>query len=127
MTANNLDLPCAILIVASMCGLSCSQRPRPAAVTPAAVWVASAKTGYWQNCFLKGSNQVYCTVWNESGTVLMHEAYLPVDGGIQPVADELSVSDHPSSGPYNVWLKNGRILVPRSMFDREKDRFRKKR
>jgi hypothetical protein len=48
----------------------------------------------------------------------MDERYLPLDGGAQPASDQLLISDRPSTGPYEVCLKNGRILVPQSMFER---------
>jgi len=56
----------------------------------------------------------------------MDERYVPLDGGAQPASDQLIISDRPSTGPYDVCLKNGRILVPQSMFEREKARIQQR-
>jgi len=110
----------AIWLGAIVCCLGCSQPQRPTGIGPAALWVESAKTGYWKVCSATERAGVHCTIWNKGGTVLMDEDFLPLDGGRAPISDDLAISDGACIGPYEVCLKNGRILVPESMFERMK-------
>jgi hypothetical protein len=125
MVASNNKLFLASLTLSFIFWWSCSQPKRPNTVAAAATWVPSAKTGYWQICSAKQGGGVGCTVWNEQGIVLMDEGYMPLDGRMQPTGDQLLISDRPCPGPYKVCLKNGRILVPQSMFQREKAQFQR--
>jgi hypothetical protein len=50
----------------------------------------------------------------------MDERFLPLDGGPAPINDDLAISDGACTGPYEVCLKNGRMLLPQSMFERMK-------
>lgn len=110
------------LLAAILCCLACSRPKRPTEVPAAAVRVEGAKTGYWQICTVGGSAQLHCTVWNDGGTVLMDETYLPLDEGPAPQNKELQIRPDEicKGGPYQVCLINGRILLPQSMFERLK-------
>ena len=116
MRLYEVRIACAL----ALCTLGCTRVERPAGVANNSVWVASAKTGYWQVCALDMGNKIHCKVWNEEGTILMDEQYLPLDGGRIPANDDLIISGENSPGPYEVRLKNGRLLLPASLFDREK-------
>ncbi len=90
-------------------------------MSSAAAWVESAKTGFWQDCSLNTENGVHCTIWNKGGTVLMDEPFLPLDDGPSPILSDLHLrSGGACTGPYQVCLVNGRVLVPQSMFERMK-------
>src|SRR5579884_3076662 len=115
------------LLVSILLWFGCTHPNRPATVVSAAKWVPSAKTGVWQACSVSESegNEVSCTVWNEKGTVLISERYLPLDGRTIPFSDQLSIADGPCKGPYEVCLVNGRVLAPASIFEREKALFQR--
>ena len=106
------------LLFAILSSIGCSRRVRPTVVPESAVWSDSAKTGYWKTCSFSYDEQVHCVTWNESGTVLINERFLPLDGKPGPVLAELLIRGEDCSGPYRVCLVNGRILVPESMVDR---------
>ena len=125
---NRTALRIAECIVAMLCCVGCSPPMRPSGVAPAAVWVESAKTGYWQVCGTTEQREVHCTIWNKLGTVLLDETFLPLDGGSAPVEGELRLRESgPCTGSYQVCLTNGRILLPQSMFERMKTLFEGKR
>jgi len=115
-----------VAILTALCWLGCSRPERPADVAPAAYWVESAKTGYWQVCWTTEVGGVHCTIWNGEGTILMDEGYLPLDGGPAPTKDALSINGT-SCGPYEVCLDSGRVLLPQSMFERSKALFQGRR
>lgn len=122
--ASSSNLLIVSVLISLMCvSCGCTHPNRPTNVASDAKWVPSAKTGYWQACSAGGSekDQLNCTVWNEKGTVLMNEAYLPLDGGAVPASGQLSIADGPCVGPYEVCLENGRVLAPVSIFEREKE------
>ena len=118
----------ASLVLSILLWFGCTHPNRPAVVVDGAKWVPSAKTGYWQACSVNEpqENAVSCTVWNEKGTVLISERYLPLDGGVIPLRNQLSIADGPCKGPYEVCLQNGRVLAPVSIFEREKPLFQGK-
>jgi hypothetical protein len=126
--ANNGRLVMASLLLSILLLFGCTHPNRPATVASSAKWVPSAKTGYWQACSVSESqaNKLSCTVWNENGTVLISEGYLPLDGGTIPVSDKLSIADGPCKGPYEVCLEDGRVFAPASIFEREKALFQRK-
>jgi hypothetical protein len=64
-----------------LCLIGCWQPKRPLPVGMEAVRVEGAKTAYWQVCSLGQNNAIHCTVWNDGGTVLKDETYLPLDEG----------------------------------------------
>ena len=83
--------------------------------------VEGAKTGYWQICSMGEHARVHCTVWNDGGTVLKNEIYLPLDEGPAPQQADLQIRAREiCSGPYQVCLVNGRILLPESQFEQLK-------
>ena len=93
---------------------------RPEGVQPEAIYVAGGKLGgWWQECTRPNTGTaVYCRIWNGAGLVLADEEFLPYDGGATPAVDELRVSTDPGvpGGPDRVFLRNGRVLLPRSRF-----------
>ena len=110
-----------IVVICGLSQMSCVEPNRPAGVAQEATFVETAKTGSWQVCRATPSRVIHCTIWNRVGTVLLDETFKPVDGASSPVEDDLRVrSSGACTGGYQVCLKNGRILVPLSMFDRMK-------
>jgi hypothetical protein len=104
-----------------LCCLGCSQPKRPTEVNSTAVWAESAKTGFWQVCTTTEEGGIHCTIWNKGGTVLLDERFLPLDGGPAPKSSDLRLrGGGPCTGPYQVCLANGRILLPQSMFEKLK-------
>jgi hypothetical protein len=107
-----------------LCFIGCSEPKRPVEATADATRVEGAKTGYWQICSSQRT-RVHCTVWNDSGTVLKDETYLPFDKGPTPQEADLKIRPGQicsgRSGPYEVCLINGRILLPESQFDQIKN------
>ncbi len=111
----------ATLFVVGLCCLSCSVPERPREVASDAVRVEGSKTGYWQTCKPAEQSRVHCTVWNDSGTVLKDESYFPLDEGPLPMSSELKIRPGKiCSGPYQVCLSNGRVLLPESQFEQLK-------
>jgi hypothetical protein len=102
--------------------LSCSNPDpvRPHHVPSGATFVYSGKTGTWQTCEIK-SGSVFCQIFNEGGVVLFDEKFLPYDGMSITDSNELTISrDGLYPSPTRITLTNGRILLPRSQFEREK-------
>ena len=108
----------AILVIGALLG--CGSPRRPNGVPDPALWCPSAKTGYWKHCQIGPTSAIECAVWNEGGSVLINERFLPSDGNPDPEPRELLLRSENCSGPYEVSLANGRILVPQSMIDRWK-------
>jgi hypothetical protein len=109
--------PFALLVAMAVCCLGCSEHKRPSGVALAAVRVEGAKTGYWQVCNTE-VGQVRCTIWNDGGTVLKSEPFLPLDEGPALQRAELQIrASEICIGPYEVCLSNGRILLPESQFE----------
>ncbi len=105
------------LFIALLCSVGCSPPTRPANVSEGAVLVEGAKTGWWQICALNDSEEIHCTIWNEDGTILQNQRFVPLDGGPTPQKEELQLRDGGTcTEPYEPCLKNERILVPESMF-----------
>jgi len=111
-----------VFVVLMMVCVACSPPNRPANVSALAVWAESAKTGYWKSCAADQAG-IHCTIWNQTGSVLKDERFLPLDGGRLPSAEELHVKSAGNGGPYDIRLDNGRLLVPESMFSKYKERY----
>ncbi len=106
-----------------MVGCSAKQEAdRPANVTQGAAFVRGAKVGWWQHCRTGSeSEKTQCTIWNAGGQVLYEGAFVPYDEGPNPTATDLEIPTDPKyPGPDRVCLRNGRILIPESEFDRLK-------
>jgi hypothetical protein len=99
---------------------ACSRPTPPSGVDGSAVWVEGAKTGYWQVCSDVGASGIHCTIWNRIGTMLENDTFLPLDG--EPVQNtDLKIrSSGACTGPYQVCLVDGRILLPKSRFQEMK-------
>lgn len=105
---------CAAILFVHACA---DTRTRPPAVSHAAVWVEGGKWGYWQQCEVMDS-RIRCTIWNEGGKALLDEEFRPFDGGVLPTSTDLQLRRGGAcTGPYQVCLKNGRILLPVSRYD----------
>lgn len=94
----------------------CSRPQRPTGIDSAAVWVEGGKTGFWQVCVADNPGGIHCTIWNQLGAVLEDEPFLSVDGAPVRVADLKIREGGPCTGPYQVCLADGRILVPHSRY-----------
>ena len=92
---------------------------RPKDVPAGAVLVLGGKTDWWQQCTASGQGKpVHCRIWNQVGGVLEDEDFLPYDGGPTPKADELKIDPNPTfAGPDRIYLRNNRILLPKSRFE----------
>ena len=96
--------------------MGCSRPERPKDVAMDATWVEGGTAGYWQICKSRSDAGAHCTIWNEGGIVLLNETFRPLDGGSVPSAQELAKlrDGGPGTGPYQVCLSTGRILLPES-------------
>ena len=114
---------CVLIVVLDGLLLSCqvANRPaRPANVPADAVREPGGKTQWWIRCEYRRNDNV-CQVYNAGGIVLRNEIYRPYDGGGPVRPEDLKIDPHHSIGvPYVVYLKNGRVLLPSSDFDRQK-------
>jgi len=95
---------------------------RPANVPADATLVDQAKSGLWERCAYDPQQTVNrCEIYNWPGGVLYNEEFLPYDGGNPVQPGELKIPKYsPLAGPDVICLKNGRILLPKSGFDRAK-------
>lgn len=98
---------------------ACSRPQLPHGVPESAAWVEGSKTGYWQWCQMGADNSIRCTIWNAGGIVLLGESFRPMDGGPLPTSQDLAKlrTSGPGTGPYQICLSDGRILLPDSRFD----------
>ena|SRR6202035_634513 len=107
-----------------LCGLLyVYRRPsRPKRVPGDATPVEGAKTIWWQVCKINDDGRgVICQIYNDNGTVLYDEQFVPYDGN--PIIDpsELVVArECKYAAPTRICLGNGKILIPRSRFEDEK-------
>jgi hypothetical protein len=104
--------------------LACNTTPpRPANVPSQAVFVEGAKNGWWANCtFIASSNINQCSVYGVSGNVILEGEFKPFDGGSPVSPDQLMIDNKNSlSSIHRICLKNGRVLIPVSLFDQEHD------
>lgn len=92
----------------------------PGNVPEDAVLVKLAKGGVWQRCEIdKDSTAIRCQIYNWGGAVLNDEIFLPYDQGPPLSKRDLRIANHPSfPGPNWVCLANGRILIPKSRFEK---------
>jgi hypothetical protein len=96
---------------------------RPSNVPKETVLVGAGKVGgWWQRCTVEPhSGATFCSIWNAGGLVLNEGIFVPYDQGPAVTADELQIPRVARlPGSDRVCLQNGRILVPRSQFDRMK-------
>jgi hypothetical protein len=120
MTSRNPAIASSFAVLLSLFG--CSEPNRPPGVTPGAVRIDGAKTYYWQLCRTGQGVQIHCTVWNGDATILKDETYLPLDEGPTPKEADLAIRPAKiCSGPYQVCLTNGRVLLPESQFEQLKN------
>jgi len=97
-------------------------RVRPSSAPRDSVYIEGGEAGWWQHCSYDPIQDVdHCQIFNLGGAVLYDEVFLPYDGGKTAKATELEINGRSSlSGPNIVCLKNGRILIPKSHFERLK-------
>jgi hypothetical protein len=100
--------------------IGCSAN-RPRSVPNNAVYVAGAKTGWWQSCTYDSSrNADFCKVYGDKGGLIIDEEFIPFEG---PAAkqEELTIdgsSRLASTG--RIVLKNGRVLLRKSTYAGER-------
>src|SRR4051794_23929322 len=111
----HLGILCLLLIVV-LCGCS---SPRPPNVPKQAVYVSGAKSGWWQQCeYNKTRNSDTCQIFNGAGKLIVDEEFLPFDGGSPAAEGELLIDRDSRLADVNrVALKNGRMLLRKSLFD----------
>jgi hypothetical protein len=117
-------IPVVFVIVAVSAYVMVFGRPpkRPDNVPDSAVFVEGAKTGWWQSCWATVQGTTMCRVFSKSGQILVDEQFLPYDGGPSPRASELVLDPkNRYSDVYRVGLKNGRILLRKSMYAQSKE------
>ena len=95
---------------------------RPNNVPPDSTYVVGANVGWWEHCSYERAQDVdHCQIFNFGGTVLSDELFLPYDGGGAAHESELRiVSNSNITSPQYVCLTNGRILIPKSHFEKQK-------
>ena len=118
---NAVSVLLRIALVTSLVLPACSpwtEPSRPSNVPADAVLVYGGKTHWWIRCwFQAGTNR--CQIFNASGKTLSDEVFLPYDRGATVPQHELQI-DPRRSDAGKVWLKNGRILLPQTNFDRNR-------
>jgi len=77
------------------------------------------KSTGWVKCSLDSSD-TRCVVFNINGVVVRDDIFLPFDGGPTVTASELQIARDDSGADY-VWLRHGRLLLPRTNFDEHKE------
>ena len=114
-------ISCTVALFSSL-GLGGCKRVRPANAPRDSVYVEGGEAGWWQHCSYDPSQDIdHCQVFNLGGAVLYDEVFLPYDGGTAAKASELNIDGSSNlSGPNIVCLKNSRILIPKSNFERLK-------
>jgi len=95
---------------------------RPANVPADATLVDQAKGGVWKCCTFDPQKMVNrCEIYNWGGHILIDEEFIPYDGGGPVPAAELRIPKYsPLAERDTIYLQNGRILLPRSQFERLK-------
>ena len=86
-------------------------------------FVNGGEDHWWERCSYDSKEDVDdCQILNSGGGVIWNEVFLPYDGGKAAKKAELSVDGESRLvGPQYVCLKNGRILIPRSGFENQKE------
>jgi hypothetical protein len=95
---------------------------RPANVPREAVFVATAKIGWWEYCSLEPIRRsVYCRLFFTDGRVAREDEFLPYDGGAAVTSDELHIDQRTHyADSSRIILRNGRVLLPKSVYDDQK-------
>jgi hypothetical protein len=98
------------------------ERRRPANVPADAALVEQPKGGLWERCMFDTQQSINrCDVYNWRGGVIYGEEFLPYDGGDAVKQEELKIPKYaPLASPDVICLQNGRMLLPKSAFDRSK-------
>jgi len=113
-----LMLLCPAMLVAG-CDFV-SRKPMPSNVPRDAVEIPMiGKSTGWVKCSLDSSD-TRCVVFNINGVVVRDDIFLPFDGGPTVTASELQMARDDSGADY-VWLRHGRLLLPRTNFDEHKE------
>jgi hypothetical protein len=116
----------ALCVGVLLSGLSLAgcKHARPENVPVDSVYVNGANgEGWWQHCSYLATQDVdHCWIFNWRGGVIEDEEFIPYDGGTAAKESELTIdNDSRLAGPYIICLKNGRILIPKSNFENQKE------
>jgi len=85
-----------------------------------AFFASGNKVGWWQYCkFNEADGHPHCTIWNEGGMVLFDGVFLPLDKQrMSPEELQVVYNDRWADNSQFINLRNGKLLVPASDFDR---------
>jgi len=110
----------ALLFWFGLCGC---RRARPNNIPSDSVYIEGGKVCWWQRCYYDSSHDLdHCQIFNMVGDTIHDEQFLPYDGGMAAKASELVIDGESiPKGPDYVHLKNGRILIPMSQFELQRD------
>ena|SRR5208337_1372744 len=110
-----------IAVLFSDIGLDGCRQERPKNIPSDSVYIAGGKACWWQRCSYDPKQDSYhCQIFNMNGLTLYDEIFLPYDGGKAVKGFDLNIDgDSVPTGPDYVHLKNGRILIPKSQFERQ--------
>jgi hypothetical protein len=98
------------------------RRERPNNIPTDSVYVEGGKACWWQRCsYDPNQDSDHCQIFNMGGDIIYDEVFLPYDGEKAPKANELEIDGFSiPRGPDYVHLKNGRILIPKSQFEQQR-------
>jgi hypothetical protein len=117
------------------------RRPeRPASLPPNAIYIESgvvpfklkSTPGRWLGCWYDANDQFdHCKVTNENGWLEFEDVFLPSEGQITVSQSDLVLDIHRTgtlwTGSYEkgitvpvIYLTNGQILLPRTIFEKAK-------
>jgi len=96
---------------------------RPNNIPQDSVLVTGADEHWWERCsYDQKENLDHCQIFNAGGDVIWNEAFLPYDGGKAANETDLMIDSNARLKSWQfVCLKNGRILLPKSQFEKFKE------
>ena len=96
---------------------------RPNNVPQDSVLVNGANEHWWERCSYDQKEDLdHCQIFNAGGGVIWNEVFLPYDGGKAVRQTELMIDNEARLKSWQyVCLRNGRILIPKSGFENQKE------
>jgi len=118
-----LPILLGIYSIALSIALTGCEPARPRGVPEGAVLVNGPDEHWWQWCsYDQKDDSDHCEIFNGGGDVIWNEVFLPYDGGKAASESELKIDSDTSLKSFQyVCLKNGRILIPKSGFENQKE------